>query len=816
MTPLLFPCGRRLGVLASAVLAGAFASVLLAGAASATVPRSLSTSTATQTEPLSTVVVGMEQDASCLNFLLNACDEFWPASIVGVALPGAYRQAPDFSYEPMLVDHVDVATAPVFSLTYHLKQQAVWSDGRPVGADDLIFTWQTMVNPSNDIASRSGYDRITNAVKLDAETVRFEFSSVVAGWQSLFSVVLPQHVLAGRDFNTVWQSEIADPATHTPIGAGPFLLTDWTKGQGMTLTRNPLWWGSRVPSLSQILFRAIPDLNSEIQALLSGWVDVIYPSPATALSSLQGQPGIAMQSSQSTYMEHLDFNVATGMPLLRESWFRQAIAYAIDRQAIATTLYGAIDPGIEPAQNLLYTSRQWQYEPSFADYKRDLSKVVDLMTSNGCTKDTDGIYVCGGIRASFKASTTAGTVRRETELMMMRAQLHDAGIELVPDFEPALDLFNTLLPTGAFDAATYGWVWPGDASGADQVYGCAGDSNFGGYCSNEVTSLLEQADSRPDPAQRAGLVNQAMAILADDVPSLPLYHPPTLLYYGASLHGLQDNASSQGPFWNSEDWSISTPGDGGGGGGGGGSSGGGGGAYPDVGVAITSEQATAPALGGQIVWHVTVSDHPNAGSAFSLFSDVTLPTGFTVTNTYSDRGKGCSAATPGLVCNLDWISPTAPGHITIWGTVGQDGPQTLSVHARHALQDGNPADDTASLTLQPAAAPFTPPVTPAPAKAVKPVISRASIAPRPTAGKRVTVTFHITRSDNGKPLTAGKLTCNPKINGKPIRHTEQLKRGTARLTLTIPKTAKGKLLTIKLTIKTASGTTTRTATFHIK
>jgi ABC-type transport system substrate-binding protein len=323
MNPLLFPCAKRPGALASAVLVVAFASVLLVGAASATVPRALSTSTATQTAPLSTVVVGMEQDASCLNFLLNACDEFWPASIVGVALPGAYRQAPDFSYEPMLVDRVDVATAPVFSLTYHVKPQAVWSDGTPVGADDLIFTWQTMVNPSNDIASRSGYDRITNAVKIDAKTVRFEFSGVVAGWQSLFSVVLPQHVLAGRDFNSVWRSEIADPATHTPIGSGPYLLSSWVKGQGMTLTRNPHWWGPHVPSLAEIDFRLITDYSSEIQALLSGWVDVIYPSPDTRLSALQGQPGISMQASESTYVEHLDFNVATGMPLLRQSWFRQ-------------------------------------------------------------------------------------------------------------------------------------------------------------------------------------------------------------------------------------------------------------------------------------------------------------------------------------------------------------------------------------------------------------------------------------------------------------------------------------------------------------
>jgi hypothetical protein len=221
-------------------------------------------------------------------------------------------------------------------------------------------------------------------------------------------------------------------------------------------------------------------------------------------------------------------------------------------------------------------------------------------------------------------------------------------------------------------------------------------------------------------------------------------------------------------------------------------------------------------VGEQIVWHVTVGERVGSQSTFGVFADVTLPAGFSVTNTYADRGSGCSAAAPGLVCNLDWVSPANPGHVTVWGTVGQAGPQTLSVHVRHQGQEANAADDTASLTLQPAAAPFVPPVLPAPARPLKPVIGRAAIVPRPVAGKRVTVTFHVTRSDNGRPLTAGKMVCDPSIKGRLIRHVEQFKRGVARLVFTIPKNAKGKLLKVRLTIKAAGGSTSRIATFRIK
>ena len=309
------------------LLAAVFSVALLAGATSATASSLTSTSTTR------VVVVGAEQDVACLNPVLTTCNGFWTTSIVGIALPGAYRVAPDYSYEPMLVEHVDVATAPGFSLTYHLKVQAVWSDGVPVSADDLIFTWQTIMNPNVDVPSRSGYDQITQAVKLDAKTVRFDFSSRVAAWRSLFPTVLPQHALAGADFKTVWQAGIVDPATGAPIGAGPFLVSSYVRGQGFTLTRNPRWWGPHAPYLDEIDFKIIADTNSEIQAMLGGEVDVIAPSPQTGLSVLEGQPGIAMQANEAGLVEHLDFNVGgtSAKPLLKEQWFRQAVAYAIDR-----------------------------------------------------------------------------------------------------------------------------------------------------------------------------------------------------------------------------------------------------------------------------------------------------------------------------------------------------------------------------------------------------------------------------------------------------------------------------------------------------
>jgi len=125
------------------------------------------------------------------------------------------------------------------------------------------------------------------------------------------------------------------------------------------------------------------------------------------------------------------------------------------------------------------------------------------------------------------------------------------------------------------------------------------------------------------------------------------------------------------------------------------------------------------------------------------------------------------------------------------------------------------------LTVPPPTTTTPTPTTPAPPTTapavVKPVISAPLAMPaKAVAGKRFTVTFRVTRSDNGKPLTAGTMVCDPSVAGKVIPHAESFKAGTARLSFVIPKTAKGKQLKVKVTIKAGTQSATKVATFHVK
>lgn len=528
-----------------ALLAAALASLALAGA-SATPDASAAAATE--------AVVALDLEPPCLNVLLGGCNFAVVESTAGPALAGAFRVRPDSTYEPVLVERVDVEREP-FALTYRIADDAIWSDGTPVSADDFLFTLETILDPRNTIARRGGYDLVTAAAKLGPKTVRLQFSRGYAAWRSLFPHVLPKHVLAGHDFDTVWQDEIADPVTHAPIASGPFLVTSWIRGSSLTVSRNPRWWGPRGPILDSIRFRFVPDSNSQFNAIRAGEVDVITPQPQLQVAELRSAPGIAVQSLPGFVLEHLDANVgSTTMPLLRETWFRQALAHALDRDAAFTHAWGSLAPGYGAQQNLSFTGIQPGYVPSFARYGYDPAAVAAIMSEHGCDLGGDGIWSCAGVRASVKLATTVGNAVRLQVQEDFAAQARAAGIELLPDNSSGGELFGVRLPARQYELIMFAWVLS-DTFPPLERYGCTGGSNHMGYCSAPVTDLLARAEAEVDPAERARLVNAADAILADDAPTIPLFVRPTFVAHRTALTGPQVNPAGAAT-WNAEEWYL--------------------------------------------------------------------------------------------------------------------------------------------------------------------------------------------------------------------------------------------------------------------
>ena len=189
--------------------------------------------------------------------------------------------------------------------------------------------------------------------------------------------------------NAVWNVSIHDPNAHAPIGSGPFLLTEYLQGTQIGLTRNPNWWGSS-PSLDKLEFPFIPSTAAQVQALLAGELTAIHPQVDASLASLQGAPGIVFESGPDRFEEHLDFNTASSaMPLLGQSWFRQAVAYALDRDGSIAHAWEPLSLSVSPLDSLVHLGQQQEYKPVFGRYAYDPGRVTSIMRRHGCVAGPD-------------------------------------------------------------------------------------------------------------------------------------------------------------------------------------------------------------------------------------------------------------------------------------------------------------------------------------------------------------------------------------------------------------------------------------------
>jgi peptide/nickel transport system substrate-binding protein len=544
---------RRLWLLAGALLAAL--AIAATGSARVNGPDGASASKA------GTLVFGAEQGGGpdwCLNLILDVdCNAFWNVVFQTPVIRGAFLVTPDFKYKPDLISRYQLQTRPM-RVTYYIRKNARWSDGVQVTGKDWRFTWQTATNPKyKEHIDPLGWEDI-RSVSGNGKVVKVTFKKNFAAWRGLFNYVLPQHALSGTDMLTVWNDCICNPKKgNTPISNGPFLLTRFDRGAGITLTKNRRGWYGKPAKLDSIVFRFITNTNSEIQAIRSGEVDAIYPQPQLALADLRNQSGLRVVTHLGLQWEHIQIQQgAKGNPLAKQKWLRQALITSLNRSAAARALYGTLNPRVGVLNSVSRLTNEKTYNPNhFNKWNYNPAKVNQMMNAHNCSKGGDGIFRCGGTKVSFDFASTTGNALRALAFTIFQDQAQRAGIELRNGFVPAGTLFGSKLPAHDFDLAMFTQIVTTDPHYVVSTFSCGSPSNYFEYCNRTVTNLLGRSDRELNDAKRLALVNRAGAIMGNDVPVIPLFQRPTYFVFKTSIKGMVDNPTSQGPSFNAENWS---------------------------------------------------------------------------------------------------------------------------------------------------------------------------------------------------------------------------------------------------------------------
>lgn len=511
------------------------------------------------------VVIGAEQEPDCVDWIATCAGSIWGTYMMQIpTIPTVFNtRLVDDVWSPVPSDLVTEEPVAESSgtgqtITYKINPDAVWSDGEPITSADFAYT-AAQIRDGDDIFDKTGYDRITSVDTSDPQTAVVTLDTPYAGWRTLFSTygVLPAHLLEGKD-------RAAIMADGYDFSGGPWKIESWTRGTSATLVPNENYWGEK-PHLDKVTYLFLPDTTAAFQALKSGQVDVLYPSPQLdAISQIDaGLPGINSQiDPRSASLEAVWFN-NEAFPFDSKA-VRQAVAYSIDREAIVERLFG--DLGVDKPQQSFNSPIVGAYAADdFSTYTLDLDKVAELMEGDGWSKNSDGVWEKGGKTASFSMETLAGNKRRDLTTQVLQSQLAEAGFEMTINSVTPADLFGTIAPEGDFQSGLWAIVdtFPDptlsssflstNIPSADNGYS---GINFYRVSIPELDPLLSQVDTELDVEKRIALSHEADAIIAENVPSLPLDTVPLVLLWSEKIGGPLEINPVEGPFWNLAAWGL--------------------------------------------------------------------------------------------------------------------------------------------------------------------------------------------------------------------------------------------------------------------
>ncbi len=457
-----------------------------------------------------------------------------------------YREGPP-SWKPALAETWEFSDDRLV-LTVRLRPDAVWSDGQPVTASDVRFTWQAQTDP--DVAWIHSYakDAITDVEAVDERTVRFHFSR--ASPTQLADVapeaVLPRHAWAERPF-AEWRGD-PDWFFERLVASGPFLLESRTPGRELVLDGNPDYFASELPRLDRVVLRGAADSAALTTRLLAGELDAVTGIGAADAQRIEGRSDLRLHAYASRQVTFVSWN--TGRRWFEDAATRRALALAVDRQAIVDTVWrGYARVGGSPIP-----SDVWARDPRLEPWPHDPEAARAALAAAGWSDlDGDGVLERDGEPFRFELATFAGAAARWDAMQMIQADLRAVGIDAQPRrFDP-----NALLPRllgNDFDAAVSGFAIDTslDLRPAFHSESIGGGHNYAAYANPEVDALIESVASRFDPLASLDDLHRLQRILRDDQPMLVLWEPLTLAAFNAELDSVAPNALS--PLANLEEW----------------------------------------------------------------------------------------------------------------------------------------------------------------------------------------------------------------------------------------------------------------------
>jgi peptide/nickel transport system substrate-binding protein len=409
---------------------------------------------------------------------------------------------------------------------FTLREGVKFSDGTPLTADDIVFSLTRAIDQKSSWGFL--FSPVKSVTKLNEQTLRVHMSEPFAPLLPAFST------FAASIFSKANFQKWGDQAGSHPLGSGAFMLDHWNRGQEVALVRNPYYWQKGKPYLDGVVFRVVGDENARILQLSSGDLGLITNVPANQVDQIKSA-GNQVYTISGTVVGNITLNQKKKP--LDEPAVRCALAYAIDREAIARVVFFG---RAVPAKSVIPSST-FYYDADTGPITYDLAKAKALLASSSVPHGFE-----------LTANVPSGDASNLAIAQIWAASLAQIGVKMnIEQVEATTiqDLFNTERFTVDINS------WTNDTPDPDEYMGVALDyqpqnGHHSSYRSEEARNLVLAARKEMDPAKRQKLYSQLQRIVNRDCPFLYTVNQDRIFASSPAVQSFVPNSQGKYNFEN--------------------------------------------------------------------------------------------------------------------------------------------------------------------------------------------------------------------------------------------------------------------------
>lgn len=415
--------------------------------------------------------------------------------------------------------------------TFYLREDLKFSDGEPLTADDVVFTFLRLRDSEESVYS-GPFQPIKDIVALDKKTVQFTLDGPSApffGSMEMFNAgIVSKHAVE------------ADEAgfAQMPVTSGPYKVREWLPNDRLILERNEYYWREGYPKIDVVEFLEVPNDNTRVSMIKTGEIDVAVSVPYANIEELDSTDEIDVPLDPSTVIEVMLLNHKD--PLLSDVNIRKAVAHSLDIEGITQAVtFGLATPANSPIPNtLLY-------------YDADLPAIgYDPVEARRLLEEA------GKVGVEIQLMLVSGSAIGEQLTLLAQDQLNQVGFNATVN-QVDLGTWWDLLVAGEYQSAITWWY--NETPDPDLAVrwalcgSCGSDSFYTFYNNEEINQLTDEAVKEIDEEKRGELYSRIQQIALDEVAQVPFYYAPYTNAYLTTVQGLMMNPALQ---WSLEEATI--------------------------------------------------------------------------------------------------------------------------------------------------------------------------------------------------------------------------------------------------------------------